>query len=242
MTILVAPAGHAAARFACEKWHYSRCVPAGKLVKLGVWEDDRFIGVVLFSRGANSSLGSPYGLDQTQVCELTRVALTKHHAPVTQIVADALAILRRTNPGLRLVVSFADPEQGHHGGIYQAGGWIYTGVSGSADEYIVRGRRMHGRSARSYRKSHPRGGQSAASFLEWARANVDPNAKVVPGSSKHRYLMPLDRGMRRRIQRLALPNPPRVRSVDGTRQPSRLEGRVRPPQDAPDAPHEGVAS
>jgi hypothetical protein len=29
---------HEAAKYACEHWHYSRCVPASKLIKIGVWE------------------------------------------------------------------------------------------------------------------------------------------------------------------------------------------------------------
>lgn len=28
-----------AARYACEHFHYSKSVPAGKTVKIGVWED-----------------------------------------------------------------------------------------------------------------------------------------------------------------------------------------------------------
>ena len=50
---------HKAARWACEHWHYSRSVPRGKSVYVGVWEDGRFIGVVIFSRGANRHIASP---------------------------------------------------------------------------------------------------------------------------------------------------------------------------------------
>jgi hypothetical protein len=120
-------ASHDAARWACEKWHYAGVLPTGKLVKVGVWEDDSFRGVVLFSRGASPHLGRQYDLDHTQLCELTRIALREHDAPVSRIVSVALRFLRRSNPGLRLVVSFADPSQDHVGGIYQAGNWVFTG-------------------------------------------------------------------------------------------------------------------
>ena len=43
---------HEAARWAVEHWHYSKSMPTPPVVKIGVWEDERFIGVVLFSRGA----------------------------------------------------------------------------------------------------------------------------------------------------------------------------------------------
>ncbi|MGE0399925.1 MAG: protein Mom [Kofleriaceae bacterium] len=199
--LLVAPCDFDAAKYAVMRWHYSRAMPAGKLVKFGVWESGRFVGVVLFGRGANNHMAMPYGLDMTELAELVRVALTDHVTPVTQIVAEALRQLRDTNPGLRLVISFADPDQDHHGGIYQAGNWIYTGMSISAPEYIVNGRRLHGRTMRSQWRADPNSEQYESAEA-WARAVLDPAAHHVMGSSKFRYLMPLDRGMRRQIEKL----------------------------------------
>ena len=37
-------------------WHYSQAMPAGKLVTFGVWEHGRFVGAVLYGRGANHNL------------------------------------------------------------------------------------------------------------------------------------------------------------------------------------------
>jgi hypothetical protein len=111
-----------AARFACENWHYSKCMPNCKAIKLGVWEDAVFIGAVVFGDGANKNAFTPYGLNQSQGCELVRVALNKHETPVTRIIKISLIFLRRKCPGVKLCISFADTEQGHHGGIYQGGG------------------------------------------------------------------------------------------------------------------------
>src|SRR5665213_1409600 len=83
-------ATHEAAKFACENFHYSRCTPKSKLVKIGVWEDAEFIGVVIFGAGATSSLVQKYGLKMEEGCELVRIALTRHKAPVTRIVRIAL--------------------------------------------------------------------------------------------------------------------------------------------------------
>lgn len=207
MTLTVAPVAYAAARYAVETWHYSRKMPNARNVLLGVWEDDRYIGVVIFGRGASPDLGRQYQLTQMQVCELTRVALTTHRAPVSQIVAAALDVLHRTSPGLRLVVSFADPERGHHGGIYQAGNWVYTGC-GQTHAYVVHGERVH---PKTLYMRHGVGGQS----IPWLREHVDPNAERVVLPGKHRYLYPLDRAMRRRVTKLAQPYPPRGQGVDG---------------------------
>ena len=66
---------HKAAKFACENWHYSKCIPKSKLVKIGVWEDNKFIGVIIYGVGATSDLVKKYGLDKTEGCELERIAL-----------------------------------------------------------------------------------------------------------------------------------------------------------------------
>lgn len=206
--------GHEAAKYACEKWHYSGCVPNQKTVKVGVWEGGAFVGCVLFGDGANGGMFKPYGLRYEEGCELVRVALQRHANPVSRIVSIALRLLKSICQRLRLVISFADPEQGHTGCIYQAGGWVYAGMTGPADEYVVNRVRMHGRALRSTRSTHRLRNIPAANVFEWAKKVLDPNISRVPGSSKHRYLMPLDDDMRRRIAPLAKPYPKRAGSAD----------------------------
>jgi hypothetical protein len=197
-------ATHVAAKYACENWHYSGCLPAGKLVKVGAWENEKFTGVVLFGRGATPNLGRPYGLRQDECVELVRIALTKHKVAVSRIVSLATRFLRKENPGLRLIVSFADQSQGHHGGIYQAGNWIYSGKGTAAKFYKIRGKLTHPRSI---------GAKGFVQNIEGAR-KIDRNASVVEVPGKHRYLMPLDDEMRKQIWPLRKPYPKRVRSVD----------------------------
>jgi hypothetical protein len=194
-------ATHAAAKYACLNWHYSGTVPTGKPLRIGVWEKDKFIGVVFFGSGASAALGVPYGLKVNEVCELVRVALTKHENAVSRIIRIAIKLLKQKCPNLRLIVSFADPFQGHSGGIYQAGNWIYNGDSSPShmwklpDGSLAHDRRFSG-SGWNAPKTPPKG-----------------SVKVkVPG--KHRYLMPLDDEMRKQIEPLRKPYPKRVRSVD----------------------------
>jgi hypothetical protein len=111
-----------AAKYAVEHWHYSMAMPAGKNIYVGVWENGEFTGAIIYGMGATPQLGKPYRLGIYQVCELVRVALRKHYTPVTRLLAIAIRMVHRHNPGLRLIVSFADPSQGHHGGIYAGGG------------------------------------------------------------------------------------------------------------------------
>ena len=184
-------ATHAAAKYACENWHYSKCIPKSKLVKLGVWESGNFIGVVIFGLGANRNMSKPYGLKSFECCELVRVALTEHICHVTRIVALAIKFLKRSNSGLRLIVSFADPAVNHHGGIYQGGNWLYSGRCANGREVFHNGR--------------------WTKRIDKKRGHNGPT-RLVPG--KHRYLMPLDDEMRKQIEPLRKPYPKRVRSVD----------------------------
>ena len=61
---------HEAAKYAVMRWHYSRRMPKSKLVRIGVWEDEKFSGAVIYGLGANRHLGCPFGLEGTEVCEL----------------------------------------------------------------------------------------------------------------------------------------------------------------------------
>lgn len=133
------------------------------------------------------------------------VALTKHAAAVSRIVALALRFLCRQSAGLRLVVSYADPAHGHAGGIYQAGNWVYTGTS-SPDFAVIdaTGKRWHSRmvSKTGVKKC----------FGQYKRVIRPQDGARVELPGKHRYLMPLDDEMRRRIEPLRKPYPKRAGS------------------------------
>ena len=204
---------HAAAKYAVEHWHYSRSLSASKSARLGVWEDGAFIGVVLFGWGNNRNMPKMFKLEQTECAELLRVALTKHAAPVSRIITIAARLLRAEFPSMRALVSYADPSQGHHGGVYQGAGWIYTGRSVANEAYEVNGVMLHKRrlTGGSYGNAPP---------------PMPVGAKRVVPPAKYRYVLPLDDAMRAQIAPLAKPYPKRLCAVtstpDGT--PDRVGG------------------
>lgn len=204
--LLVAPCSYQAAKYAVEKWHYSQSMPAGKMLKLGVWESKDYTGVIVFSLGANKHIGRTYGLIQTEVCELTRVALKTHFRPVSEMLARAISILKVNNPGLRLIVSYADANQDHIGAIYQATNWFYVGEIESDLGQMINGEIVHKRTV------YARYGRQDMDFLR----KIDPKAHYVQGKPKHKYLYPLDRAMRKQIAPLAQPYPKKdTRPVNG---------------------------
>ena len=202
-------ATHKAAKYAVEHWHYSGCLPAGKSVKVGVWENSKFIGVVVFGMGSgNATNGLKYGLTKThEVAELARIALDKHKTPVSRIISIAVKLFTKQSPGIRLLISFADTDQGHVGGIYQGGNWVYTGIAGKAGgwNYLINGKWVHKRTLGS------RYGRRDTAFLD----RLFPNAEKRQDTTKHRYLMPLDNKMAAIIEPLSKPYPKREKQAMG---------------------------
>lgn len=166
---------YAAAKHACENYHYAHKMVTGKTTKIGVWEDDRYIGCIIYGRGANNNALKKYGLDITEGCELMRIALTNHQSPVTKIMSISRKMLLKLSPQLKLCISYADPGQGHEGTIYKADNWIYEGLTEPVDYYInSKGEELHWRNARFAQKR----GEKLSMFYK-------------PG--KHKFLYPLDR-------------------------------------------------
>lgn len=192
---------HAAAKYAVENWHYSKTMPVSKCVKIGAWENGTFVGCVLFAWGANPNLSKPYGLKMTEVAELVRVAFTKHETSISRSMAIAKKMLMKQSPGLRLLVSYADCEQGHHGGIYQASNWIYTGTTAPKTDYVLNGIKLQ---RRAYTGSN----------FGQGKMQLPVGATKSQSTIKHRYLMPLDDEMRDRIEPLRKPYPKRAASAD----------------------------
>ena len=191
-----------AAKYAVENWHYSKRMPVNKTVRIGVWENSKFIGSIVFSCGSAgaSSIGLRLGLSNTEIAELSRVALKNHISPVTKIIKIALQLLKKTNVKLRLIVSYADPEQGHLGVVYQAGNWFYVGRSSPDVAYIdKKGRRWHSRSvSETGTKIHCGVRVKCPKPSEMVAIKVEP---------KYKYLYPLDNEIRKQIEPLRKPYP-----------------------------------
>lgn len=197
----------ASTRYACEHWHYSGCVPAGPSVKVGAWEDGRFIGALIFGLGASKYLGKKYGLAGPECCELTRIALREHVNPVSRIASIAIRMFKRKCPGTRLLVSFADPVQDHYGIIYQAMNWVYAGRSAKKPRYVDRfGKEHHNRVVTA--------SGMAKQFDGFKRCTKKSDCIKTERPGKHRYLFPLDDDVRKTIEPLRKPYPKRQKHRD----------------------------
>lgn len=202
MTLRLDFCSRQAATFAVHAWHYSHSMPAGRLVCLGVWEFERFVGSLVFGRGASSEIGSPFGLGQEHISELCRIALSVHHSPVSRVLSIAIRLLRKQSPSLRAIISYSDPEHGHDGrGVYAAAGWMYMGCTNRESLIRLNGQLLHPRTVASRYRTRS---------IEWLRQHVDGEATHVRTLPKFRYVLPLDDSMRQQLASRSQPYPKAV--------------------------------
>lgn len=208
-----------AVKHALASWYYRPEVPRGKTVRIGVWEamgaadfsgtpPARFVGVIIFGLGTSNELGKAWGLKPLEACEMVRIALAPDRAsstsaPSSKIVAIALKLLKKQSPGLRAVVSYSDPAAGHIGTIYQAGNWIYLGLTNPRREFFDKrtGKQVHSRWV------SPEG-------LKMCRGQKIPvprpqDCRIEQRPGKHRYVFPLDGELRARLETIAVEYPKR---------------------------------
>lgn len=141
-----------ASEYSVYKWHYSKSMPSGKLVRFGVWENKKFIGTVIFGTGANPNIATVVNLSKYEVCELVRVALGTHKNPVSKIVSFCLKKIKKDFPNLKAIISYADPRQNHTGKIYQAMNWIYIGETKKAIHFEKNGKFYHSRTVNNAKR------------------------------------------------------------------------------------------
>ena len=109
--------------------------------------------------------------------------------------------LRVQSPGIRLVITFSDPEAGHHGGVYQGAGWLYVGKSAEDRRYLINGEWMHSRGVRACGYVTRPGGAR----VPCPKPSDAERVEKIPG--KHRYMLPLDEEIRALVMREVQPAP-----------------------------------
>lgn len=193
-----------AVRYACLNFHYAKSVPSAKYAYNVYNAENEWCGVIIFGGGATPNIASAMKAAKGEVVELVRVALNGKQEYTSKCVAEAIKRLHKDAPQIKIIVSYADPEQGHVGTIYQATNWIYIGTteefshSNKAQGYLIHGKRMHPKTVYS---------KGWLQRIEWLRENIDPNAEEIHMEPKRKYIFVFDKRLRKQWQAKALPYP-----------------------------------
>lgn len=200
----ISKATYDAAKYACVYFHYAKAVPVCQFAYNVFNDEDEWCGVIIYGSGATPHIASPYDKLPGQVLELERVALNgkQGHGTTSKAVAMTLKALAKEAPWVDLIVSYADLDQEHVGILYQATNWIYQGLTNANQRgaFIIHGKKYHPKSV------HSKGWKQS---VLWLRENVDPDAHEFITKGKHKYLYPMTKQMRKRVQILSVPYPKR---------------------------------
>lgn len=202
--IRVIPIPILAAKTLIVRHHYLHSLPGGTQLALGVLLGSRLLGALTLGVGPYNAHSLVEGAAPNDCLTLTRLWLSDElpKNSESRVLGIVLRSLRR-HTGVKFLVSYADPAQGHLGTIYQASGWLYTGPSEAMPLYdLGDGKPRHSRSL-----SHAFGTHSVRHF---ATHNV--GVKLVPQVAKHRYLYFLDPSWQARLRPPVWPYPKREKN------------------------------
>lgn len=112
--------------------HYLHSVPGGTQLALGVFDGRLLVGALTLGVGPKQAYRLVEGAKPEACTTLTRFWLSDGLPPnaASRFIGVVLRALKR-NTELGFLVTYADPAYGHVGTIYQATGWVYTGLSQS---------------------------------------------------------------------------------------------------------------
>lgn len=187
-----------------ERFHYSRSWPAAVQLVVTAHESGG-----LFGNKGPAIAASVFTIPPTRwsvdVWELARLVRKDGlRMPLSALISASIRKLKRMDTP-QLIVSFADWTQQHHGGIYQACGWNYSGIRAKQmDGVIQNGVFIPGRSA-----NHKWGTRSPKKLAERGIA-VDAHYD----EGKHLYWLAWGEGIQTaeklRLLRLPYPKPNEV--------------------------------
>jgi hypothetical protein len=206
-SIRVQPISFKVAKKIIVKNHYLHSLPGGTMFCFGAFLEGRLLGAITFGSGPANAFKMVTGVPQQECLTLTRLWLSDElpKNSESRIISISIRAIKK-NTKVKFLLSYSDPSQGHLGGIYQATGWLYTGLSEAMPMFdLGDGRTRHSRSL-----SHAFGSQSLKHFQ-----SCGINVKVIEQPRKHRYIYFLDKSYQDRLTVQVKPYPKKDGWVQG---------------------------
>ena len=200
-SLTVRPISHRAAKELLVRNHYLHTMPGGTQMTFGVFLGQRLLGAIALGVGPFNAYRLVEGASPTDCLTLSRLWLSEElpKNSESRVLGVVMRSLRR-HTNLKFLLSYADPTQGHLGTIYQATGWIYTGLSQAMPLYdLGDGQIRHSRSlAHGY-------GTHSIRYFQHRGVPIE----VISQPPKHRYVYFVDPMWRGKLKAPKLPYPKR---------------------------------
>ncbi|MFC2027127.1 DNA methyltransferase [Chloroflexota bacterium] len=182
-----------------KKHHYLHSLPGGTMLSFGVFLGQNLLGALTLGAGPAQAYQLVDQARPDDCLTLSRLWLSDQlpRNSESRVIGFVLRNLKK-HTSLKFLISYADPSQGHMGTIYQATGWVYTGLSSAMPLYDMGdGKVRHCRSL-----SHAYGTHSVKHF-----ADHGVTVNKIPQMAKHRYIYFLDPSWRSKLTTPILPYP-----------------------------------
>ena len=198
----IKPATYDMVKYACLNYHYAETVPRSTMMSFAIFEEQKFIGVFVFSLGSNNHIARPFGLKQGEVIELTRIALRPHKNPVTYYLSRCIKLIKKNSPSVKMIVSYSDIDrQKHVGKIYQANNWLFMGTIHNHDKkFFYRGKWRHERTLNDLPPE--------------IRQKMKDNLPCQSNSDKFKYIFPMTKKLMKHWRKFSKPYPHSVADKD----------------------------
>lgn len=105
--------------------HYLGKWPGVCVLSLGLWRDDKPLGVIVYALPPRET-AKRYGGVTWELARLWIDDSVPTNAE-TFLIAAGTRHIKKTRPEVMSLVSYADPSAGHAGVIYKAAGWVADG-------------------------------------------------------------------------------------------------------------------
>jgi hypothetical protein len=157
--------------------HYARRIPSISWA-FGLFDEQNTLqGVCTFGTPASSTLlkgvcGEAWA---SNVCELNRLVMNDSN--VKNLASFFVAKCMASLPAPKIVVSYADTKLGHHGYVYQATNFIYTGLSTRFLDPVIEGHEGKHHATMAHGMSKAEVDAKYGDKVQW-----------VERSRKHRYI------------------------------------------------------
>lgn len=130
------------------EYHYSGQSPS-PTIAFGHYYKEHLVNVILykFPTGRLMAQQVMIGGDSENTWELIRMVSLepKPRNLESYCIANTLNYIKNTYPNIKIIISYADNNMGHHGYVYQASNFYYYGQSRPDKEWYIDGNRVHTR-------------------------------------------------------------------------------------------------
>ena len=125
------------------KNHYSHAFPAAELC-LGFYVKEKLNAVIVYGQSASSTMKDSLPGKYWELVRLFSFDWAGKNME-SYCISQSIKYIKENHKDIEILVSFADPEQGHFGKIYHATNWYYCGVSVQDTWYVIDGKKVHPR-------------------------------------------------------------------------------------------------